>query len=98
MANYKADPQRVILTGLSMGGSGSWSLATAQPERFAAVVPICGPGRPEDAARLKSLPVWSFCGDADRDQTVLGLRTMTEALTSQGASARHHRIPRRRPQ
>ena len=88
MANYKADAQRVILTGLSMGGSGSWSLATAQPERFVAVVPICGRGRPEDAAELKSLPVWSFCGDADRDQTVLGLRTMTEALSSQGASAR----------
>jgi predicted peptidase len=88
VARYKADPQRVILTGLSMGGSGSWSLATARPERFVAVAPICGRGRPEDAARLKSLPVWAFCGDADRDQTVLGMRTMTEALISQGASAR----------
>jgi predicted peptidase len=78
----------VILTGLSMGGSGSWSLATARPERFVAVAPICGRGRPEDAARFKSLPVWSFCGDADRDQTVLGMRTMTDALTGQGATAR----------
>jgi len=88
IAHYKADPQRVILTGLSMGGSGSWSLATARPERFVALVPICGGGRSEDAARLKSLPVWSFCGDADQDRTVLGMRTMTEALTGQGATAR----------
>ena len=88
IANYKADAQRVILTGLSMGGSGTWSLATTKPERFVAVVPICGRGRAEDAAKLKSLPIWSFCGDADRDQTVLGLRNMTEALQSHGASAR----------
>jgi prenyltransferase beta subunit/pimeloyl-ACP methyl ester carboxylesterase len=86
IANYKADSQRVILTGLSMGGSGSWSLATAKPERFVAVVPICGSGSPADAARLKVLPVWSFCGDADRDRTVLGLRAMTEALISQGGA------------
>jgi predicted esterase len=88
IASYKVDPKRVILTGLSMGGSGSWSLATAKPERFAAVVPICGRGRPENAAKLKGLPVWSFCGDADREQTVLGMRALTEALIGQGASAR----------
>ena len=56
MADYKVDPKRVILTGLSMGGHGSWDLATAMPERFAAVVPICGPGEPEAADRLKALP------------------------------------------
>jgi acetyl esterase/lipase/prenyltransferase beta subunit len=88
MMNFAADPQRVILTGLSMGGSGSWQLATAHPERFAAVVPICGRGKIEDAAKLKSLPVWSFCGDADRDQTVLNMRAMVEALEQAGASPR----------
>ena len=48
MRDYKVDPKRVILTGLSMGGQGSWDIGTAQPERFAAVVPICGGGDPED--------------------------------------------------
>jgi len=88
MAAYKTDPKRVVLTGLSMGGRGSWDLATAQPERFAAVVPICGPGRVENADRLKALPVWAFCGDADRDQTVLNLRSMVETLNGKGAAAR----------
>ena len=88
MRDYKVDPKRVILTGLSMGGHGSWDLATAQPERFAAVVPICGPGEPETADRLKALPVWTFCGDADRDETVLNLRTMVEALRREGAPAK----------
>jgi len=88
MTSYKVDSRRVILTGLSMGGRGSWELAAAHPERFAAVVPICGPGRLEGAAKLKTLPVWSFCGDADRDQTVLNMRTMVETLQREGAAAR----------
>jgi predicted peptidase len=88
MSTYKTDPKRVILTGLSMGGYGSWDLATAQPDRFAAVVPICGPGEPENVTRLKALPVWTFCGDADRDETVLNLRTMVEALRREGAASR----------
>jgi acetyl esterase/lipase/prenyltransferase beta subunit len=89
LGTYKTDPKRVILTGLSMGGHGSWDLATAQSERFAAVVPICGgPGGLEGVARLKALPVWTFCGDADRDETVHNLRAMTEALQRDGAAAR----------
>ncbi len=85
---YKTESNRVILTGLSMGGHGSWDLATARPDRFAAVVPICGPGEPEAADRLKALPIWTFCGDADRDETVLNLRTMVETLRQEGAPAR----------
>jgi acetyl esterase/lipase len=88
MRDYKVDPKRVILTGLSMGGRGSWDIGTAHPERFAAVVPICGPGDPETADRLKGLPVWTFCGDADRDETVLNLRTMVETLRNAGNAAR----------
>jgi predicted peptidase len=88
LSTYKTEPNRVILTGLSMGGHGSWDLATAHPERFAAVVPICGPGDPEAAGRLKALPVWTFCGDADRDETVLNLRAMVEALRHEGSAAR----------
>jgi poly(3-hydroxybutyrate) depolymerase len=88
MGTYKADPKRVILTGLSMGGAGSWDLATAMPERFAAVIPICGPGNPDGVARLKALPVWTVCGDADRDETVLNLRAMVGALRREGATAR----------
>jgi predicted peptidase len=88
MAAYKTDPQRVILTGLSMGGRGSWDLAAKYPERFAAVVPICGPGDPANADKIKALPVWSFCGDADRDRTVLNMRQMVETLKKLGANAK----------
>ena len=88
MTSYATDPQRVVLTGLSMGGRGSWELAAAHPEKFAAVVPICGPGQAENAPKIKGLPVWTFCGDADRDEIVLSLRAMVEALNGAGAIAR----------
>jgi pimeloyl-ACP methyl ester carboxylesterase len=88
LASYKADPKRVILTGVSMGGRGSWSLAAKYPERFAAVVPVCGPGEVADAEKIKGLPVWSFCGDADRDETVINMRRMVEAIKSAGGTAR----------
>jgi pimeloyl-ACP methyl ester carboxylesterase len=85
---YKADRNRVILTGLSMGGSGSWSIAAADPERFAAVVPICGQGQEENAPLLKALPVWAFVGDDDSAKTVLNTRKMIEALRDAGGAAR----------
>jgi predicted peptidase len=88
MATYRVAPERVVLTGLSMGGRGAWELAAAHPDRFSAVVPICGPGRPEDVAALKALPVWTFVGDADRDTTVRNLREMAAALRTAGASPR----------
>jgi len=78
LAHYKIDPQRIYLTGLSMGGYGTWSLALTHPERFAAAVPICGGGNLLDAllpARgmagrerieaLKALPIWAFHGGKD---------------------------------
>src|SRR5262249_15838444 len=85
---YKGDPRKVILTGLSMGGAGSWSIAAANPERFAAVVPVCGFGRVENAQILKALPVWAFIGDADSTKSVLNTRAMVEAIRAAGGHAR----------
>ncbi len=62
---FSGNKDRIYLTGLSMGGSGSWRMAADHPEKFAAVVPICGRGQTADAAKLKSLPIWVFCGDQD---------------------------------
>ena len=56
------DKDRIYLTGLSMGGFGTWSLACHQPERFAAIAPICGGGQWFLANRLKDVPVWAFHG------------------------------------
>jgi predicted peptidase len=61
----KADTKRIYLTGLSMGGSGSWRMAADHPERFAAVIPICGGGAVEDAPKLKNSKIWAWIGDGD---------------------------------
>lgn len=70
---HKVDTNRVYLTGLSMGGYGTWSLGLKHPERFAAIAPVCGGGEtikillasPKNAAALKSLGVWAFHGAKD---------------------------------
>ena len=65
VTKFGCNKTKIYLTGLSMGGSGSWRMAADHPEKFAAVVPICGRGQTTDAAKLKSLPIWVFCGDQD---------------------------------
>lgn len=63
--NYRVDPDRIYLTGLSMGGYGTWSFAARQPHRYAAVVPICGGCVPYLMRGLGHLPIWAFHGDKD---------------------------------
>ena len=65
LTKYRTDLSRVSLTGLSMGGFGTWSMAARWPDRFAAGVPICGGGNPEQAASLKTVPLWVFHGAKD---------------------------------
>jgi len=73
MAKHKVDPTRVYLTGLSMGGFGTWSLGLKYPERFAAIAPICGGGEslaillasPQKTTDIKSLGIWAFHGAKD---------------------------------
>jgi predicted peptidase len=78
-AKYAVDPDRVYLTGLSMGGFGTWALACRYPERFAAIAPICGGGEWFLAPRLKNVPVWAFHGAKD---PVVPLRESTEMVES----------------
>jgi predicted peptidase len=69
-----------------MGGYGTWSLAAAHPERFAAIVPICGGGNPGDAPKLASLPVWVFHGAKDPTVPLQRSKEMVEAIKSAGGN------------
>ena len=62
------------LTGLSMGGFGTWSMAMAYPDRWAAIVPICGAGNTKEAAKIAKIPCWDFHGGADPTVKVEGSR------------------------
>lgn len=82
---YRVDKKRIYLTGLSMGGFGTWDLAMAQPHRFAALVPICGRGNPLRVHRIKHLPIWVFHGAKDRVVPLANSVDLVRALRKCGA-------------
>jgi predicted peptidase len=86
---FKIDATRIYVTGQSMGGWGTWSIITQHPERFAAAVPICGGGEPNDAVRAKDIPIWAFHGTADHVVPVQYTRQMIAALRKAGATPRY---------
>lgn len=87
-AKYAVDNGRVYLTGLSMGGFGTWNLACAYPDRFAAIAPICGGGNPGEACNLKKVPVWAFHGARDKVVSLKESKKMVNAVKSCGGDAR----------
>ncbi len=87
-ARFRVDPGRVYLTGLSMGGYGSWDLLQTCPGRFAAAAPICGGGIPYLARTFADVPVWAFHGAKDEVVPVENSRLMVEALRKSGGEAR----------
>jgi predicted peptidase len=90
---YPVDRRREYLTGLSMGGYGTWALATMFPERFAAVVPICGGGDERQAARLTAIPIWAVHGADDPAVPVERSRQMIEAIRTAGGRPRYTEYP-----
>ncbi len=78
------DTARLYITGLSMGGYGTWDWIQRQPGRFAAAVPVCGGGDTTRAASLRHRPIWIFHGALDRVVPVSRSRDMYRALQKAG--------------
>ena len=93
-AQHRVDKSRLYVTGLSMGGSGTWSLAFQHPERFAAIAPICGGGDPgvieqlsaDKLAAVKTLGIWIFHGEKDPTVPIVKSEKMVEALKKIGCT------------
>jgi predicted esterase len=83
---YNIDPSRIILTGLSLGGGGTWLWANDNPQNFAAIVPVCGWGAPSQACKLKNVAVWAFHGDKDTTVPTSSSVAMIDALKACGAN------------
>lgn len=83
------DRDRVYVTGLSMGGFGTWRLVATYPDRFAAAVPICGGGEPEKmAAAASRVPIWAFHGAKDTVVPVRYSREMVDAVKRAGGDVK----------
>lgn len=89
VSHYRVDEDRIYVTGLSMGGAGTWTIAIATPERFAAIVPIC-PARslPNKAQEIKDLPIWAFHGTKDNRVPIERTIEMVDALKKCGSNVR----------
>jgi predicted peptidase len=87
------DPDRILLTGVSMGGSGTWDLATRAPGRFAALMPLCGGCDARDAVLYDHTPLWAFQGSHDEVVLPELPRAMMAALTARGRTPRYREFP-----
>jgi MYXO-CTERM domain-containing protein len=90
---FGTDPARQYITGLSMGGYGTWDAVVRNPTRFAAALPVCGAGDPSKADLIKLLPLWTFHGDADATVPVKGSRDMVAALKAVGSTVQYTEYP-----
>jgi predicted peptidase len=90
---YSIDPARILVTGLSMGGFGTWDAAMRNPNLFAAAMPICGGADPSKASLLKDMPIWTFHGSADDVVPVTSSRMMVDALRAAGGNIKYTEYP-----
>lgn len=90
---FSIDADRLYITGLSMGGYGTWDAVQRYPQRFAAAAPICGGGDPAFAAGMKDVPLWAFHGDKDTAVKPHRSREMIAALKAAGGTPKYTEYP-----
>lgn len=90
---FSIDADRIYVTGISMGGYGTWDAICRYPGVFAAAVPVCGGGDEAQAAVLAKLPIWCFHGDKDTAVPVARSRNMIEAIKQAGGSPKYTEYP-----
>lgn len=88
IATYNIDTSRIYLTGLSMGGFGTFGMAQMYPRYFAAIAPVCGGGTPGLAKFSMNLPTWIFHGEIDEVVPVENSELMFKALQEAGADVK----------
>lgn len=93
LADPTIDLSRVYVSGISMGGYGTWDLISRRPEVFAAALPICGGGDVEMASKIAKIPIWTFHGSADGAVPVCRSRNMVAALWANGSNAHYREYP-----
>jgi predicted peptidase len=90
---FPIDDHRIYITGLSMGGYGTWDALAKRTELFAAAAPICGGGDPASASTIKSVPIWAFHGADDPTVPVERSREMIDALKAAGGQPKYTEYP-----
>ena len=92
-AKYKIDSTRIYLTGMSLGGFGTWELANRYPHTFAAIAPLCGGAKTEWVDNLYQIPIWVFHGVKDKQVSVSRSDDMVKALNDLHSLVVYSRLP-----
>jgi predicted peptidase len=92
-SEFAIDPDRIYITGLSMGGFGTWDAVQRYPDLFAAAAPICGGGDPRRVDQIKQVPIWAFHGERDTIVKPERTREMIAALKAAGAEPKYTEYP-----
>lgn len=87
VAEYGIEKDRIMLTGSSMGGYGTWEMAMCYPEFFAAIAPVAGGGVAWRALKLRKMPIKTYHGSVDSVVTPLQSEIMVEAVNREGGTA-----------
>lgn len=93
IAENNIDTDRIYITGLSMGGYGTWDMIARYPNKFAAAVPICGGGDENTASQIATTPIWAFHGAKDKLVKPARSRNMIEALKQAGGTPKYTEFP-----
>lgn len=88
ISSLPVDRKKVYLTGFSMGGTGTWMLAMAAPEKFAAIAPVCGSGICWNAGIVKDIPIFMYHGDCDDTVPISESVTMLNRVNRYGGDAK----------
>ena len=87
------DPARIYVNGQSMGGYATWDAISRRPDLFAAAVPVCGGGDPQQADTIKTVPIWAFHGARDTTVPPENSRRLAAALQQAGATIKYTEYP-----
>jgi len=87
------DANRIYITGLSMGGYGTWDAISRYPDFFAAAAPVCGGGDPAKVKSFAKLPIWCFHGANDSVVKAVRSQEMVNALKAIGSSVLYTEYP-----
>lgn len=90
---YRTDPERIYLTGLSMGGFATWEMTVTRPDLFAAIVPICGVAPIDYLSNIINIPAWVFHGADDQNVPVSASRQAVNELRRLGARPKYTEYP-----
>ena len=90
---FRIDANRLYVTGLSMGGYGTWDMISRTPDFFAAAAPICGGADETQADRVTKLPIWAFHGDKDTAVKPERSRRMIAAIEKAGGKPKYTEYP-----